>query len=154
MYGFLADAMVCLHVLYCGYVVLGQALIVVAAAFKWEWARNPWFRYTHLLAIGIVVLEEAMHWRCPLTVWEEQLRVLDGQAATVSESFIGRMARDILFQDLPQIFYTTVHVAMGVVVALGVVMFPPRWFRFGKSTPPVHFSAGGAGGNGLSHASA
>ncbi len=154
MYGFFADAMVCLHVLYCGFVVLGQAMILFAAPFKWQWARNPWFRYSHLLAIGIVVLEEAMGWRCPLTVWEEQLRVLDGQTAAVSESFLGRMARDILFQDLPQIFYTTVHVAMGVVVAQGVLMFPPRWFRFGKTIAANHFSAGGAGGDGLSQASA
>ena len=137
MYGFLADAMVFLHLLYCAYVVVGQVVVIVAAPFRWEWARNPWFRYSHLLAIGVVVLEEAMGWRCPLTVWEEQLRALAGQATQQSESFIGRIAHDTLFFDLPQVFFTTVHVAMGVVVAQGVLMFPPRWFRFGKKAAKV-----------------
>lgn len=132
MYGFLADAMVFFHLLYCAYVVVGQVVVVVAAPFRWEWARNPWFRYSHLLAIAIVVVEEAMGWRCPLTVWEEQLRALAGQATQQSESFVGRLAHNTLFFDLPQVFFTTVHVAMGVVVAQGVLMFPPRWFRFGK----------------------
>jgi hypothetical protein len=135
MYGVLADAMVCAHVLYCAYVVLGQVAIMVAAPFRWEWARNPWFRYSHLLAIGVVVLEEAMNWRCPLSVWEEQLRTLAGQPVNAGETFLGRLAHDALFFDLPGVWFTTVHVAMGVVVAQGVLMFPPRWF--GKRTATV-----------------
>lgn len=133
MYGILADAMVCFHVLYCGYVVIGQLLIVVAAPFRWQWARNPWFRYSHLLAIGYVVLEEVMGWRCPLTVWEEQLRELAGQEVNQAESFVGRVARDMLFMpDVPQLVFTVLHVSMGVVVLQGAIMFPPRWFRFGR----------------------
>lgn len=132
MYGFLADAMVFFHLLYCAYVAVGQVVVVVAAPFRWEWARNPWFRYSHLLAIAIVVVEEAMGWRCPLTVWEEQLRALDGHPINQGETFIGRLAHDTLFFDLPAVWFTTVHVAMGVVVAQGVLMFPPRWFWGGK----------------------
>lgn len=133
MYGFLADAMVCFHLLYCAYVVLGQVVVVVAAPFRWEWARNPWFRYTHLLAIAVVVLEVGMGWRCPLTVWEEQLRGLAGQEVTATDSFIGRVARDMLFlPGVPALVFDVLHVAMGVVVLQGAVMFPPRWFRFGK----------------------
>ncbi|MCU0702720.1 MAG: DUF2784 domain-containing protein [Fimbriiglobus sp.] len=136
MYGFLADALVCFHLLYCAYIVLGQAVIMVAAPFRWEWARNPWFRYSHLLAIGYVVLEEAMGWRCPLTVWEHQLRELAGQGFNDSETFLGRLAHNTLFFDLPAVFFTTVHVAMGVVVAQGVLMFPPRWFGRRKGGAP------------------
>lgn len=133
MYGFLADAMVCFHLLYCGYVVLGQLAVVVAAPFRWQWARNPWFRYSHLLAIAVVVVEEAMGWRCPLSVWEEELRALAGQEVTQADSFLGRIARDALFYtDVPQLVFTVLHVAMGVVVLQGVVMYPPRWFRTRK----------------------
>jgi len=128
MYGFLADALVVFHLLYCAYVVVGQVVVVVAAPFRWEWARNPWFRYSHLLAIAIVVVEEGVGWRCPLTVWEEQLRTAGGQSIVEGESFLGRIAHGALFFDLPQVFFTTIHVAMGVVVAQGVLMFPPRWF--------------------------
>lgn len=133
MYGFLADAMVCFHLLYCAYVVVGQLVVVVAAPFRWEWARNPWFRYTHLLAIGYVVLEEAVGWDCPLTVWERQLRELAGQHTQDGQTFLGRIAHDALFyRDVPAVVFTVLHVAMGVLVLQGAVMFPPRWFRFGK----------------------
>ena len=133
MYAYLADAVVCLHVAYVGYVVLGQLAIIIAAPFRQQWARNPWFRYTHLLAIGIVVFEVAMGWRCPLTTWEEQLRVLAGQGLSGADSFMGRLMRDILFYELPEIFFNTLHVAMGVVVLQGILMYPPRRFRYNTS---------------------
>ena len=41
MYGYLADLMVFVHVLYVGYVVVGQVAIIVAGAFRWQWGRNP-----------------------------------------------------------------------------------------------------------------
>ena len=113
MYGYLADALVCVHVLYCGYVVLGQAAIVVAAPFKWEWARNPWFRFTHLLAIAVVVLEVGMGWKCPLTTWEEQLRELAGQDVNAGNSFLGRLAHDTLFFDAPPINLFTDAAVLG-----------------------------------------
>jgi len=134
MYGYLADAMVALHVGYCAFVVFGQLLIVLGAMFQWQWVRNPWFRGAHLLAIGIVVLEEAMGWRCPLTVWEEQLRTLAGQGLNSSDTFIGRLMRTILFGDWHPQVYTTIHVAFGAIVLQGFLMFPPRWFRL---TPAI-----------------
>ncbi len=138
MYGVLADAMVLFHLLYCGYVVFGQLAIVVAAPFRWQWARNPWFRYSHLLAIAVVVLEELMGWRCPLTVWEEQLRALAGQEVTQAESFVGRIARDMLFHtDVPQAVFTLLHAAVGVLVVQGAIMYPPRWFRGTHTRPAV-----------------
>jgi Protein of Unknown function (DUF2784) len=137
MYGLLADALVCFHLLYCGYVVLGQVAIVVAAPFKWHWARNPWFRYTHLLAIAVVVFEVGMGWRCPLTTWEEQLRALAGQDINSGDSFLGRLAHSTLFFDAPPIFFNTLHVATGVVVAQGFLMYPPRWFWQRREQPQL-----------------
>jgi hypothetical protein len=129
-YGYLADLLVFVHVLYVGYVVVGQLAIIVAAPFRWEWARNPWFRYSHLAAIGVVAYEALNNIRCPLTVWEEQLRELAGQSIYEGQSFVGRLFHSLLYWDnVPEIFFTTLHVAMFVVVVQGVVMFPPRWRR-------------------------
>ena len=127
-YGYAADLLVFVHVLYVAYVVVGQLAIIVAAPFRWEWARNPWFRFSHLAAIGYVAYEAIAGIRCPLTVWEEQLRALSDPTAAAGESFMGRLFHNLLFWDLPEIFFNTLHVAMGVVVAQGVLMFPPRWF--------------------------
>lgn len=137
MYGYLADAMVVVHVLYVAYVVVGFLAIVLGAALRAEWARNPWFRWTHLLAIAIVAVEVGMGWECPLTTWEYQLRALAGQDFGGAESFMGRMFHRILFwPDTPQIFFDTLHICMMVVVTQAFVMYPPRWFRLGGSAKP------------------
>lgn len=134
-YGYLADLVVFVHVLYVGYVVLGQLAIIVAAPFRWAWARNPWFRFSHLAAIGYVAYEAMAGIRCPLTVWEEQLRALADPGAAAGQSFMGRLFHDLLFWDLPEIFFNTLHVAMFVLVVQGVVMYPPRLWRLAKSRP-------------------
>jgi len=138
-YGYLADLVVFVHVLYVGYVVLGQLAIMVAAPFRWSWGRNPWFRFSHLFAIAVVAYEALNDIRCPLTVWEEQLRALGGQDMNVGESFVGRIFHDVLYYpDLPEIFFNTLHVAMFVLVVQGVLMFPPRlWRGVGRPTPAV-----------------
>lgn len=131
-YGIAADVVVGIHVAYVAYVVLGQLAITAAAPFRLQWARNPWFRFSHLLAIGIVAFEEWRGIRCPLTVWEEQLRALAGAVPTGSETFMGRLFHDLLFWDLPPIFFTTVHVAAFALIVQGFIMYPPRWFRVGR----------------------
>ena len=126
MYGFLADVVVALHVGYVAYVLIGQLAVIVAGAFRARWGRNPLFRYSHLLFMGIVAFEAVMGWRCPLTTWEEKLRALAGQV-TASESFVARMMHDVLFiEGMPKVFFTTLYIAMFVVVAQAFVMYPPR----------------------------
>jgi len=129
-YGYAADFVVFIHVLYVGYVVVGQLAIMIAAPFRWQWAKNPWFRFTHLLAIAIVAFEALNDIRCPITIWEEKLRFLAGQDLNAGQSFMGRIFHDVLFYpNLPEIFFNTLHVAMFVVVVQGLLMYPPRWFR-------------------------
>jgi hypothetical protein len=136
-YGFAADLMVGIHVAYVAYVVVGQLLIIVAAPMKWQWARNPWFRFTHLLAITVVAVEAVMGWPCPLTVWEADLRALAGQAFDGSESFMGKLLHNLLFINAPQQVLNTGYVAVMVLVLQGLIMYPPRLFRFGKRPAPA-----------------
>src|SRR6266496_370479 len=51
-YAVLADVLTAIHGAYVGFVVLGELAILVGAAFGCRWARNPWFRSLHLLAIA------------------------------------------------------------------------------------------------------
>jgi len=129
-YGYLADLVVAIHVGYIAYVLGGQALICLASPLKWQWARNPWFRFTHLTAIGVVVYEALYNIRCPLTVWEEQLRGLAGQGFNGSETFMGRVLHDLMFiENQPESFFTTLYIAMFIIVVQGLVMYPPRLWR-------------------------
>lgn len=57
----MADAIVGVHVAYVSYVAIGQLLIWLGPAMHWRWVRNPWFRWTHLIAIVIVGREAIKH---------------------------------------------------------------------------------------------
>lgn len=136
MYGFLADVMVTVHVGYVLYVLVGEVLILAGWGLGWGWVRNFWFRATHLVAIGVVVFEEFFGIRCPLTVWEEQLRVLAGQPVT-GETFVGRLFHALLFyEDAPQWVFAATHAAVGAVVLATFVLCPPRRpFARGRGHP-------------------
>ena len=125
MYGFLADLMVAVHVGYIGYVVVGQLLIWAGWALGWQWVRNFWFRATHLLAIGIVVYEELMDIRCPLSVWEEYFREKAGQPVS-GETFLGRLLHSLIFYDFEPWVFTAIYLTTLAVVVLTLVLCPPR----------------------------
>lgn len=125
-YGFLADLVVAVHFAYVAFVVGGELLIVLGLLFRWRWVRNAWFRLTHLLFIGVVAAEAALRIDCPLTVWEERLGGLAGQAVR-GESFVGRLLHDALFLNVPSGWIPVLHIAFGALVFLTFLLAPPRW---------------------------
>ena len=67
-----------------------------------------------------------------------QLRELAGQAHTGEASFMGKLLHDLLFfENVPQLVLDTGYVAMAILVLQGLIMYPPRWFRFGKKAEAV-----------------
>jgi hypothetical protein len=104
-YGYLADLVVAFHLGYVSYVLVGQLIIWIGLIFRWSWIRNPWFRWTHLLAILVVALEAVCSITCPLTSWEFELRRMAGQHVEES-TFIGQLFHNILFWDLPPWAFT------------------------------------------------
>src|SRR5262245_30714316 len=104
LYGTLADFVVFVHLLYMGYVVFGQILILIGWPLGWKWIRNPWFRGTHLAMILVVAIEGVHQFECPLTTYEKYLRNEAGQNFEGTDddeesgiSFTGRMLRQIQF---------------------------------------------------------
>lgn len=128
----LADFLVVVHALYVGFVVFGLVLVWVGWALSWQWIRNFWFRILHLAAIGQVAIEAVFGWRCPLTHWENQLRAQAGET-TYPGDFLAYWAYRLLYWDLPQEFFWTLHLVFFLVVVATFWMIPPRWP--GKKTP-------------------
>jgi hypothetical protein len=126
VYSFLADVIVALHVAYVGFVVLGQLLILAGLGLRWEWVRNPWFRVAHLLAIAIVGFEAICGIDCPLTIWEDQLRLLAGQTITEG-SFVGRLLHSVIFYDAQPWILDLSHIAFALLVVITFLAAPPRW---------------------------
>lgn len=144
-YGYMADGLVVLHFAFMAFIVFGQLGIIVASAFKWNWGRNPWFRFAHLGSILFVVYEALMGIRCPLTTWEEDWRRLAGQSMEEGGTFIGRMFHDWLFWDrfMKPDTINVMTICFGIIVLQGVIMYPPRWFCCRKAcqksvSPPVN----------------
>ena len=81
MYSFLADLVVAGHLGYVLFVFLGQIAIVIGVLLGWRWARNPGFRWTHLVMITIVAVQAVLGILCPLTTLENHLRATGNEIA-------------------------------------------------------------------------
>ena len=89
---------------------------------------------------GIVVYEEIMHIRCPLSVWEEHFRTLAGQPSS-GETFMGRLLHSLIFYDAPPYVFTVGYFTFGALVLATFLFCRPRWPFSGKHLPPVHHPA-------------
>lgn len=127
-YAFWADVLVVLHAAYVAFVVVGLLLILLGVPFRWEWVRNPWFRVIHLLMIGVVALETLVGWECPLTTWENQLRLAAGEPIT-GTTFVGRLLNEILFLSVPAGLIVYCHLGCAAIIVLAFVLAPPHWKR-------------------------
>ncbi|MGB5474331.1 MAG: DUF2784 domain-containing protein [Gammaproteobacteria bacterium] len=70
LYRFTADALVIVHFAFIGFVLFGGLPV-----FHW-----PRVAFLHVPAVLWAVLLELYHWPCPLTPWEQQLRLAAGEA--------------------------------------------------------------------------
>ena len=125
-YSVLADTLLVLHFAFVVFVVVGFMLILVGLLAKWSWVHNRIFRITHLVAIGIVVLQAWFGQICPLTIWENELRRLAGQA-DYAETFVQHWLHEILFYEAEPWIFTTTYTLFGVLVVL--VWFLDRRYR-------------------------
>lgn len=125
VYRILADVVVTIHASYIAYVVIGLLVILVGLAFRKAWARNFWFRISHLACIGIVVLQAWFGVVCPLTTLEKKLRVLGGQPG-YSGTFIGHWMRRLIFFRAEPWVFVLCYTIFGTVVLLTFVLARPR----------------------------
>lgn len=124
----LADVIVVFHLGYVLFAILGEVVVLVGWPLGWAWIRNRIFRLVHLVCVVIVPVEAVVGVLCPLTTWEADLRREAGQ--TVEDiSFMGRLARDVLFYEAPAWVFTTCYVIFGILVIATMFLVPPRWRR-------------------------
>jgi len=126
-YALFADIIVIIHLFYVLFAVGGEIIILAGALFRWRGIRNPLFRISHLVAVGLVAVEAAAVVSCPLTVWEYGLRHLAGQEVEENLSFIARLVRLIIFYNFPPWVFTVMHVTFGLLVLLTYIFIPPRF---------------------------
>jgi hypothetical protein len=128
-YLMLADGVLVLHAAFVAFVLVGLVLIWIGGWRRWAWVRNLWFRLAHLAAIGVVAAESLAGFVCPLTTWEDRLRLLAGGEQRYQDSFIQHWLHRVLFFDVSQSVFTVAYVVFFLLVALSLWLVRPGWWK-------------------------
>ena len=121
----LADLLLILHTLLVAFVILGLVATFAGHFVGWRWVRNFWFRLSHLIVIGIVVLQSWLGVLCPLTDWEMALRAKAGEAG-YGGSFIQHWLQSILYYSAPAWVFILVYTVFGALVLASWFLVRPR----------------------------
>ncbi len=125
IYRIAADLVLALHAGIVGFVVFGQALVLVGLPLRWRWVRNFWFRVAHLLAIGVVVAQAWAGVVCPLTMLENHLRVLGG-GVEYPGSFVAYWLHWAIFYRADTWVFTLLYTVFATLVLATWILGPPR----------------------------
>ena len=122
--GLLADVIGVTHALIVLFIVGGQALVLAGWGWGWAWTRGRVFRFAHLAAIAFVVVQQWLGAWCPLTLWENELRLKAGGEG-FEAGFIEYWLEALLYYSAPPWVFTAVYTAFAAAVAATFVYYPP-----------------------------
>ena len=125
-YSLAADAVLLIHFGFVAFVVLGFVAIWAGYFCRWSFVRDLRFRMVHLAAIGFVLAESLAGFVCPLTTWEDQLRIRAGEEPGYSGSFIQHWFGRILFHNWSEQTFTIIYAAFFLFVALTFWVVRPQ----------------------------
>ena len=109
-YTIAADLLLVFHLGFVCFVVAGGLLVL-----KWRWLMVP-----HLPAVIWGALIEFQGWLCPLTPWEQQLRLAAGQAG-YHGSFIEHYLLPVIYP--PGLEHNTQLILGSVVIVINAVVY-------------------------------
>lgn len=115
--GWLADAILVLHVGIVAFVVIGALAIPIGASRRWRWVRGFGWRVTHLVLMGVIALQAWLGALCPLTVWEQALRRRAGEVV-YRESFIEHWLSRLIFFEAPWWIFVAAYTGFAAFVLL------------------------------------
>jgi hypothetical protein len=131
----LADVVLVVHVAFIAFVVVGLVLIWAGRFRGWAFVQNLWFRAAHVAAIGVVAAESLAGVVCPLTTWEDRLRLLAGGQQRYAGSFIQHWLQPLIFFDVGEGVFTAAYLAFFLAVGISFWLIPPRWPRRIRALP-------------------
>jgi hypothetical protein len=132
LYLLLADAILILHILIVFFNVGALPVIWLGHFRGWRFVRAFSFRVAHLLLIGFIAAESVLGAICPLTNWEDDLRLKAGIDPRYQGGFVAHWLHRLIFYDLSAQVFT---VAYGLFFALVVFTWlwvkprPPAWWN-------------------------
>ena len=138
-YSSLADAILVLHGLIVLFIVVALPLIWLGGVRKWRFVRAFSFRLTHLLLITVVAAESVFGIICPLTTWEDQLRLKAGLGARYEGGYLAHWVHRLLFYQGNERVFTIAYVVFFALVLLTLFLVPTRRPRaLGRELKPLN----------------
>lgn len=125
-YAFVADAVLLLHAAFAAFIVFGLLAIWAGAFLGWRFVRNPWFRWIHLGMMGLVLAESLLGMVCPLTEWENELRLLAGNEARYPGSFMACWLERLLYYECSPWVFGLLYTLFFLLIALTLKLVPTR----------------------------
>lgn len=122
----LADVVLVVHAAFIAFVLLGLLLTWAGGLLRWAWVRDLRFRLAHLAAIGLVAVQALLGVPCPLTIWEDRLRLLAGGEERYAGSFIQHWLHQLIFFEAEGFVFTIAYIGFFVAVATSWWLVPPR----------------------------
>ncbi|MDH7454114.1 DUF2784 domain-containing protein [Luteimonas composti] len=131
----LADAILVLHVGVVAFVVLGALAVLAGGPLGWRVVRRRGLRATHLGLVLAIALQAWLGRLCPLTTWEQALRIRAGQH-TYGGSFVQHWLSRLIFFEAPWWAFVLGYSAFAALVLGAWWRWPP--FRRRSRTGPAH----------------
>ncbi len=122
-----ADVTLFAHFLVVCFVIFGLILIFAGKVLRWHWVRNAWFRLTHVVTIGVVVLQSWFGIVCPLTTLEMWFRERAGETF-YSSTFISHWVGQLLYYEAPPWVFAMCYTVFGLLVLMSWLWVRPAPF--------------------------
>ncbi|MBW1899782.1 MAG: DUF2784 domain-containing protein [Deltaproteobacteria bacterium] len=124
-YLLLADGILLIHFALVAFVVLGFIFIWTGHLAKWKFVRNAKFRICHALVMGIVLCESLFGIICPLTEWENDLRIKGGEGLIYEKGFIHEWIQKIMFYDFSEGTFMVLYLLFFAFILVTFRAIPP-----------------------------
>lgn len=121
-----ADAIFWMHFAFAIFIVMGLPVIWIGYFAKFKFVKNLKFRICHTLAMGIVLCESLVGMICPLTEWENDLRIKGGEGQIYETSFIKEWFHNIMFFEFSERTFMIIYLLFFVLVLLTLWIIPPE----------------------------
>ncbi len=127
LYASAADGVLIVHFAFVAFVILGLVAVLLGGMFRWRFVHNFYFRTAHVAAIGYVVMESVAGITCPLTTWENDLRLMAGGGEQYAGSFIQHWIHRVMFFQASETTFTVIYIAFFALVLLSIGLVRPDW---------------------------